>query len=73
MVRRQLQHGSKYVLDELNKGIALTRGQARAIEQALIVRNRATFNHIRNSISPLHDYYDDAVKWGKAWLNEHGY
>jgi RHS repeat-associated protein len=72
MLRRQAQHGGRYVLDQINKGMTLTRGQARAIEQALIARNPA-FNNIRNSISPLHAYYDDAVKWGEAWLREYGF
>lgn len=41
----------------------VTRGQARAIEQALIVRNPG-FNNKINSISPTHSYYDDAASWG---------
>lgn len=51
----------------------LTRGQARSVEQALIVRNGAGFENKINSISPKHSYYDDAVNWGEAWLKQNGY
>ena len=69
--RRQAQHGSKYVLDPITTS-AVTRGEARAIEQALIVRNPG-FNNKINSISPNHSYYQDAVDWGEAWLVRNGY
>jgi len=49
----------------------LPRGQARAIEQALILRNQG--ENIRNSISPAHEYYDEAVQWGTNWLHENGH
>lgn len=45
----------------------VTRGEARTIEQALIVENPGFTNKI-NNISPKHAYYDDAVSWGQAWL-----
>ena len=69
--RRQAQHGSKYVLDPITTS-AVTRGEGRAIEQALIVENPGFTNKI-NNISPKHAYYDDAVSWGQAWLRENGY
>ncbi|MCM1124247.1 MAG: hypothetical protein NC416_16820 [Eubacterium sp.] len=50
----------------------LTRKQARAIEQAMIENNEQFSNKI-NSISSTRDWYDDAKKWGEAWLREHGY
>lgn len=71
LARRQAQHGSNYVLDPLTTS-PVTRGQARAIEQALIVRNPG-FNNKINSISPTHSYYDDAVSWGEAWLTRNGF
>ncbi|MFC6092409.1 RHS repeat-associated core domain-containing protein [Saccharothrix lopnurensis] len=65
--RRGNQHsGRDFELDPVTKS-PVTRGEARAIEQALINRNRGE-NKI-NSISPKHPYYDQAVKWGEAWLN----
>jgi RHS repeat-associated protein len=64
IAQRQLQHGSRFQIKEIGSG--LTRGEARAIEQALILRNRG-LNRI-NSISPNHSYYERAVTWGKAWL-----
>ena len=45
----------------------LERGQARAIEQAIIERN-PQFENLINSISPTHHYYDEAVAWGETWL-----
>jgi hypothetical protein len=50
----------------------LTRGQARAVEQALILRNPGFENKI-NSISPKRPHYQDAVNWGEAWLKQNGY
>ena len=67
--RRETQHGDRF--DELREITTsqVTRGEARAIEQALIVENPGFTNKI-NSISPKHAYYDDAVSWGQAWLQE---
>jgi RHS repeat-associated protein len=62
---RQLQHGDRFLIDPF--GGPITRGQARAIEQAEILRN-PQFENIRNSISPLHGFYADVVGWGEAWL-----
>jgi RHS repeat-associated protein len=69
--RRSAQHGDRF--DELQKVTSgpVTRGEARAIEQALIVRNPGFENKI-NSISPKHSYYGDAVKWGESWLRQNG-
>jgi hypothetical protein len=51
---------------------SVTRGEARAIEQALISRNPG-FENLRNSISPGHPWFDDAVQWGESWLNKNGF
>jgi hypothetical protein len=71
--RRSSQHGARF--DQLQQVTTapLTRGQARAIEQALIERNGASFENKINSISPTHSYYDDAVSWGEAWLSQNGF
>ncbi|MFD7658351.1 RHS repeat-associated core domain-containing protein [Actinosynnema sp. NPDC059797] len=70
--RRAAEHtGRDFDLTTITKNGSVTRGEARAIEQALINRNRG--ENIRNSISPKHPYYDQAVKWGEAWLNRNGY
>lgn len=50
----------------------VTRGEARAIEQALIVRNPGFENKI-NSISPSRPFYHQAVDWGESWLQGHGF
>jgi hypothetical protein len=39
IARRQLQHGERFVLEQLTPAAGVTRGQVRAIEEALIVRN----------------------------------
>ena len=70
--RRAGQHGNRFDGLEKITDVAVTRGQARAIEQALIIRNPG-FNNKINSISPKHSYYDDAVSWGEAWLVRSGY
>jgi hypothetical protein len=71
IVRRQAEHGARFLLQQITQN-PLIRGAARSIEQALIVRNPG-FQNIRNSISPRHSYYDDAVKWGEAWLRANGF
>ncbi|WP_191839022.1 RHS repeat-associated core domain-containing protein [Catellatospora chokoriensis] len=70
--KRTLQHlkdGRPFIPRQITTS-AVTRGEARAIEQALIVRNQG-LNKI-NSISPKHDYYEKAVEWGEAWLKANG-
>lgn len=70
--RRQSEHlaGSGIRITPISA--KLTRGEARAIEQALIARaggpKTPGFLNQINSISPKHYYYDDAVEWGEAWL-----
>jgi len=68
---RQIQHGDRFRIRALDSG-GLTRGQARAVEQALIIRN-PQFQNLRNSISPNHSYYNDAVRWGENWLRANGF
>lgn len=70
VARRQAEHGSRFVLDPITSS-PVTRGQARAIEQALIERNPGFWNKI-NSISPKHSWYQSAVDWGEAWLRANG-
>lgn len=55
----------------------LTRGEARAIEEALIVQGgfAADGGRLANkihSISPNHPYYDEAVAWATRWLADNG-
>jgi hypothetical protein len=71
LARRQAQHGDRFVLQQVTSD-SLMRGQARAIEQALIVRNPCFENAI-NSISPRHSYDPQTVDWGEAWLRANGY
>jgi hypothetical protein len=54
------------VYEPLTTGAGLTRGEARAVEQALIDRNKG--QNLINSISRSQPYYDDAVAWGEQWL-----
>lgn len=68
--RRAAQHGDRFQLDPVTTS-GVTRGEARAIEQALIKRNPGFLNKI-NSISPKHPYYDEAVGWGEDWLRRNG-
>lgn len=66
LLRRGAEHGDRFALARLTQ-TSVTRGEARAIEQAQIVRNPG-FENIRNSISPNHDWYQQAVDWGERWL-----
>jgi len=61
----------KYVLERITPE-ALTRGETRAIEQALMVRNQG-FENIRNSISPRYSWYQQAINWAEGWLESNGY
>lgn len=67
IANRTRQHGERFSTVEV-MGAGLTRGQARAIEQARIVDNMRS-NKI-NSISPHHPYYEEAVAWGRYWLSQ---
>ena len=72
--RRAIEHGGAGKNFDRLRSITtqkVSRGEARAIEQALIKRN-PSFENVRNSISPKHAYYDDAVEWGEAWLKSKG-
>ncbi len=70
LTRRQSEHGARFILQAITQS-PVTRGQARAIEEALIVRN-PHFENIRHAISPNHSYYQDALRWGEAWLSANG-
>ena len=69
--RRAAQHAARFELEKITSS-PLTRGEARAVEQALIERNPG-FENIRNSISPNHSHYQQAVDWGESWLTSNGY
>jgi len=68
--RRDVQHGDRFDISAMSP--MMPRGQARAIEQAMILRN-PQFENLRNSISPAHAYYNDAVRWGESWLQSNGF
>lgn len=70
IMRRAAEHGARFDVRQITQFL-LTRGEARAIEQALIVRN-PLFQNVINSISPKHPWYGDAVAWGEAWLRANG-
>jgi hypothetical protein len=69
--RRQTEHGRRFTYLRPITDAPVTRGQARAIEQALIVQN-PEYKNIYNSISPNHSWYQDAVNWGNWWLQQRG-
>jgi hypothetical protein len=70
IARRGAQHGERFRLSPIADD--LTRGQARAVEQALIERNPG-FQNVRNSIGPRHKWQGQAVDWGNEWLRANGY
>jgi hypothetical protein len=71
--RRASEHRAGYGFEQLREvtRVPVTRGEARAIEQALINRN-PQFVNVRNSISARHPYYERAGQWGEAWLKARG-
>ena len=70
IARRAAEHGSRFRLQPITTS-PVTRGEARAIEQALINRNPG-FANIRNSISPNHSWYGEAVEWGRRGSRRRG-
>lgn len=78
-VRRAAEHGDRFALRQITEQAGLTRGQARAVEESLIVRaggvarEGGVLQNIRHSISPQHIWYQDAVDWGEAWLRYAGF
>jgi hypothetical protein len=71
IIRRGREHGAVFEYLQTLTRNPVTRGEARAIEQALIVRNPGFMNKI-NSISPSHAWYGEAVDWGEQWLRGMG-
>jgi hypothetical protein len=71
VARRAGEHGDRFDLETITSS-PVTRGQARSIEQALIVRNPGFENQI-NSINPSQPYYQQAVDWGNSWLKANGF
>jgi hypothetical protein len=71
LIRRGAQHAARFNLEPITTS-AVTRGEARMIEQALINRNPG-FQNLINSISPRHGYFRAAVAWGEAWLQANGH
>lgn len=69
--RRAAQHGDRFSRLDPVTTTPVTRGEARAIEQALILRNPSYQNQI-NAISPNRPFYDEAVAYGEAWLRNAG-
>jgi hypothetical protein len=68
---RQAQHGAaRFQLRQVTS-YSLTRNQARAVEQALILRN-PQYRNIINSISSKRPIYKGAVKWGDDFLDSMG-
>jgi flagellar biosynthesis GTPase FlhF len=74
ITKRTIQHAANGrgfdFLEKITRS-SVTKGEARAIEEALIRRN-PTFYNKRHEISPEHDYYQDALRWGEAWLVRNG-
>jgi Mg-chelatase subunit ChlD len=71
--RRSGQWTGIYRIERIKTGMSpVSRGQARAIEEALIVQAGSRFNNKIHSISPTHPYYSDALAWGEDWLIANG-
>jgi len=51
-----MEHGERFTLQKLQMLLL------HAVKLALC------FQNIRNSISPTHAWYDQAVEWGEQWL-----
>lgn len=66
--RRASEHGSRFDFLEQVTSSPVTRGQARAIEEALYLQNPG-YQNMLHSISPKHPWYQQAVDWGESWLS----
>ncbi|MET8160965.1 hypothetical protein ABZT47_31790 [Sphaerisporangium sp. NPDC005289] len=71
--KRAYQHGKRFnnhTFEIVTRG--LTRGQARAIEETVYMRNKLSgVSELRNrihSINPKHPYYRRMLQWGEWWL-----
>lgn len=64
---RTCRHGDRFDAFEKLTATKVTKDQARAIEQTIIERN-PHFENQYNSISPLRDWYHEAMDWGSRWL-----
>ncbi|MEU8201565.1 RHS repeat-associated core domain-containing protein [Streptosporangium sp. NPDC049046] len=71
---RTYKHGSRFT-SVVPFASGLTRGQARAVEQAIIHRHKIVggpnsfqLTNTINSIAPKHPHYQHMVNWGVRWL-----
>jgi hypothetical protein len=71
MARRAVQHGGRFAIESITSP-TVSRGEARAIEQAVISRRSPGLLNKRNSISPRHAWQQHAVIWGEHWLQARG-
>lgn len=72
IANRACQHGDRFdAMVKLTNGSPITRDQARALEQAILELNPHFENQI-NSIASTRTWYQEAVQWGKQWLNNYG-
>lgn len=62
LTRRICEHGSRFDAVEKVTSSPVTRGQARAIEQALMNKN-PQFENIKNLIAPSRSWYQEAIQW----------
>jgi RHS repeat-associated protein len=67
LVRRSKQWAGKYQRLEQINSCPITRDQARGIEQYLIESN-PQFDNAINSIRPTRSWYQEAVDWGKNYI-----
>jgi hypothetical protein len=72
IAERWIQHGDRFDRLETITRVTLTRGEARSVEEALIVRNPA-FENARHEIAVSQPYYQQALNWGEQWLRTHGF
>jgi hypothetical protein len=77
---RKSQHataGRTFTPTQIKGASGLSRGEARAIEEACIIKGGfkaagGSLQNQRHSINPKLAYYDDAIAWGNAFLKKSG-
>ena len=75
LYQHNYSYNLKYGVDKFDDLIEvtsdLTRNQARSIEQFFIENGPNDFNII-NSISPNHQFYEQALRWAEKYIINHG-
>lgn len=85
LLRRGLEHADRFDIREMSPGDVLSRQEARAVEEAMIMRAGGTYaspnpdcpypgiyQNLRHEVAISRDIHSLVVEWGENWLTSRG-